>query len=97
MNDYLLQQINERRELLRIAGWDENGNSDDESLLGEVIPDDVISGILLAEVDSRKLSDSERLVMLNQLLVGGNETNYVINYEYVLATTFTARSLRPSG
>ena len=39
-----------------------------------MIPDDVISGILLAEVDSRKLSDSERLVMLNQLLVGGNET-----------------------
>ena len=75
MNEYLLQQINERRELLRIAGWDENGNSDDdESPLGEVIPDDVISGILLAEVDSRKLSDSERLVMLNQLLVGGNET-----------------------
>ena len=66
------------------------------NLLGEVIPDDVISGILLAEVDSRKLSDSERLVMLNQLLVGRNETT-VINYEYVLATTLTARSLRPSG
>tara|TARA_B100000965_G_scaffold403305_1_gene431096 strand:- start:4854 stop:5780 length:927 start_codon:yes stop_codon:yes gene_type:complete len=74
MNDYLLQQINERREKLRRAGWDEHNDLDNETLLGEIIPDDVISGILLAEVDSRKLSDSERLVMLNQLLVGGNET-----------------------
>lgn len=74
MNDYLLQQINDRREVLQNAGWGEHNVPDNEKLLGEVIPDDVISGILLAEVDSRKLSDSERLVMLNQLLVGGNET-----------------------
>ena len=33
MNEYLLQQINERRELLRIAGWDEDGNSDDDESL----------------------------------------------------------------
>ena len=34
MNEYLLQQINERRELLRIAGWDENSNSDDDESFG---------------------------------------------------------------
>jgi cytochrome P450 len=74
MNDYLLQQLNLRRDLLQVAGWTEHNLSNEQEILGVVIPDDVISGILLAEVDSRKLSDTERLVMLNQLLVGGNET-----------------------
>ena len=72
MNAYLLEHLNVRRSLLDDAGVDETDNAED--LIGGVIPDDVISGILLAEVDNRMLSDEERLVMLNQLLVGGNET-----------------------
>tara|TARA_B100002052_G_scaffold54373_2_gene47506 strand:- start:1569 stop:2441 length:873 start_codon:yes stop_codon:yes gene_type:complete len=72
MNAYLLEHLNIRRSLLEDAGFDETDTAED--LIGNIIPDDVISGILLAEVDNRMLSDEERLVMLNQLLVGGNET-----------------------
>ncbi|MBG00851.1 MAG: cytochrome [Acidimicrobiaceae bacterium] len=72
MNAYLLDHLNIRRSLLKDAGYDENDKP--ENVIGNIIPDDVISGILLAEVDNRMLSDTERLVMLNQLLVGGNET-----------------------
>ena len=72
MNAYLLEHLNIRRSLLDDAGVDETDSAED--LIGDIIPDDVISGILLAEVDNRMLSDEERLVMLNQLLVGGNET-----------------------
>ena len=72
MNAYLLEHLNIRRTLITDAGFSETDNT--ENLIGDIIPDDVISGILLAEVDNRILSDTERLVMLNQLLVGGNET-----------------------
>ncbi|MEG3585953.1 MAG: cytochrome P450 [Actinomycetota bacterium] len=72
MNAYLLEQLDSRRSLIEDAKTE--GLYDPESLIGNIIPDDVISGILLAEVDNRMLSDTERLVMLNQLLVGGNET-----------------------
>ncbi len=72
MNAYLLDQLNQRRTQLSEAGIDPATAT--ESVLGETISDDVISGILLAEVDGRRLDDKERLVMLNQLLVGGNET-----------------------
>ncbi|MEE2682734.1 MAG: cytochrome P450 [Actinomycetota bacterium] len=73
MNEYLLAQLNMRRSILEDAGIDSD-ESKPERLIGEIITDDVISGILLAEVDDRILTDTERLVMLNQLLVGGNET-----------------------
>ncbi|MGI9624731.1 MAG: cytochrome P450, partial [Acidimicrobiales bacterium] len=72
MAQYLEDQLNLRRVRLRDAGLDPANAGPD--VLGDVIPDDVTSGILLAEVDGRRLDDSERLVMLNQLLVGGNET-----------------------
>ncbi len=72
MEDYLLQQIENRRETLREN--DLPPETADSNVAGTVLPDDVITGILLAEVDGRKLNDKERLVMLNQLLVGGNET-----------------------
>ena len=72
MAEYLRNQLDVRRELLRAAGLDpETAGAE---VLGDMIPDDVTSGILLAEVDGRRVDDSERLVMLNQLLVGGNET-----------------------
>ncbi|MFN3215639.1 MAG: cytochrome P450 [Acidimicrobiales bacterium] len=72
INSYLLAQLDERRDVLRAAGLDPETAGPE--VLGSTITDDVISGILLAEVDGRRLDDSERLVMLNQLLVGGNET-----------------------
>tara|TARA_B100000579_G_scaffold130300_1_gene105193 strand:- start:294 stop:1214 length:921 start_codon:yes stop_codon:yes gene_type:complete len=72
MEEYLLQQIDNRRETLIDNGYPPE--TVDHSTAGTVLPDDVITGILLAEVDGRKLGDGERLVMLNQLLVGGNET-----------------------
>ena len=53
MNAYLLEHLNIRRTLLEEAGVDETNNAED--LIGSVIPDDVISGILLAEVDNRML------------------------------------------
>jgi cytochrome P450 len=43
-------------------------------VLGDAIPDDVMSGLLVAEVDNRRLDERELLIILNQLLVGGNET-----------------------
>ena len=72
MNAYLLAQLDERRSTLSEAGIDPDTAGPE--VLGDTIPDDVIGGILLAEVDGRRLGDDERLVMLNQLLVGGNET-----------------------
>ncbi len=72
MAGYLRGQLDARRAQLRAAALDPE--TAPQSALGEVIPDDVTSGILLAEVDGRRLDDAERLTMLNQLLVGGNET-----------------------
>ena len=72
MEEYLLQQIENRRQTLIDNGFPPE--TADQSVVETVLPDDVITGILIAEVDGRKLNDSERLVMLNQLLVGGNET-----------------------
>lgn len=72
INDYLLDQLDRRRLALRVDGVDPDTAG--AEVLGEAIPDDVISGILVAEVDGRRLDDDERLTMLNQLLVGGNET-----------------------
>ncbi len=72
MKDYLLQQIDNRRATL--AEHNLPPETTDPTVVGTLLPDDVITGILLAEVDGRKLGDDERLVMLNQLLVGGNET-----------------------
>lgn len=72
LNDYLAEQLEQRRIALRSAGLD----CDDagEEVLDDVLPDDVISGLLLAEVEGRRLDQRELLVILNQLLVGGNET-----------------------
>lgn len=69
---YFVEQLEDRRVLLRSAGHDPDSATDD--VLGDVLPDDVISGLLVAEADGRRLVESELLVVLNQLLVGGNET-----------------------
>lgn len=72
MNAYLMDQVEQRRTALRAAGHDPAQASDE--VLGDVIDDDVMAALLLAEVDGRRLDDRELSVMLNQLLVGGNET-----------------------
>jgi len=69
---YFTEQLENRRELLRAAGHDPSTSSDE--VLDDVLPDDVISGLLVAEADGRRLVERELLIVLNQLLVGGNET-----------------------
>lgn len=70
--NYFASQLDERRSLLRAAGHDPAAAPPE--VLGDVIPDDVVSGMLVAEVDGRRLTQPEINVILNQLLVGGNET-----------------------
>ena len=92
MEEYLLQQLEDRRTILIQSNL--SPETADPSVAGTVLPDDVITGILLAEVDGRKLNDAERLVMLNQLLVGGNETT--TSNEHFLAS-FGKSGTLPSG
>ncbi len=72
MADYFVERLEERRELLRLAGHDPDTAQAD--VLGDAIPDDVISGLLIAETEGRRLEHRELMTILNQLLVGGNET-----------------------
>ena len=72
MNDYFVDQIEQRRAALAAAGHDRDLAP--AHVLGDVIDDDVMSGLLIAEVDGRRLDRRELLIILNQLLVGGNET-----------------------
>lgn len=72
MNQYFIDQIGERRALLQAAGHDPMQAPPE--VLDDVIADDVMSGLLIAEVDGRRLDQRELLIILNQLLVGGNET-----------------------
>jgi cytochrome P450 len=60
-----------RHVLLRKAGVD----SPDESLLGNVLPDDLVSRLAVARVDGRSLDDKELSWTLLLLLLGGNETS----------------------
>lgn len=72
MNDYFVDQVEQRRSALEAAGHDPLLAPPE--VLDSVIADDVMSGLLVAEVDDRRLNDRELLIILNQLLVGGNET-----------------------
>lgn len=72
MADYFVDQIGQRRAALVAAGHDPLLAPPE--VLDSVIPDDVMSGLLIAEVDDRRLNERELLIILNQLLVGGNET-----------------------
>ena len=69
---FFTSQLDLRRRDLADAGVAEQDWS--EVHLGEVVPDDVMSGLLVASVDGRRLSEPELLNILQQLLVGGNET-----------------------
>lgn len=68
---YFQRVIDGRRELLREAGVD----SPDESMLGSVLPNDLVSRLAVAEVEGRSLDDKELSWTLLLLLLGGNETS----------------------
>ena len=69
---FFLDQLDDRRAALAAAGLTAEDWS--EHVLGDVISDDVMSGLLVASADGRRLTDPELLNILQQLLVGGNET-----------------------
>ncbi|MCP4907156.1 MAG: cytochrome P450 [bacterium] len=70
-DQYFGRVIDGRRELLRKAGIP----SPDESVLGNVLPNDLVSRLAVAEVDGRSLDDKELSWTLLLLLLGGNETS----------------------
>lgn len=69
---FFVEQLGQRRAALAAAGIEHDDWS--EALLGDVISDDVMSGLLVASADGRRLTEPELLNILQQLLVGGNET-----------------------
>ena len=69
---YFTAELERRRQMLRDAGLDPT--TAPAEVLGDVVPDDVISGLLVAEDEGRRLGQAELLTILQQLLVGGNET-----------------------
>ena len=46
----------------------------DRDAAGDVLPDDLISRLVVAQIDDRRLTDAELVALAVQLLVGGNET-----------------------
>ena len=68
---YFQQFIDARRDALRAAGVDHP----DESHLGTVVPNDMVSGFVVAEYQGRRLQDGEIHWVLLLLLLGGNETS----------------------
>jgi cytochrome P450 len=59
LDAYLGRQADQRRSLLEA---------------GQPLPDDLISGLVVAEHEGRRLSRDEMIPLIKQLLVGGNET-----------------------
>lgn len=70
MGAYFQGFIDERRRLLADAGISEP----DESHLGSLLANDLVSGFVVATYDGRRLTDEELQTILIQLLIGGNET-----------------------
>lgn len=70
MGAYFQAAIDERRAMLSAAGIGEPG----EEHLGDVVPNDLVSGFVVAVYDGRRLTDDELHHILIQLLLGGNET-----------------------
>lgn len=68
---YFQGVIDGRHELLRKAGVE----SPDESVIGSILPNDLVSRLAVAEVDGRRLNDKELSWTLLLLLLGGNETS----------------------
>jgi cytochrome P450 len=70
MGTYFQEFIDQRRSLLADAGVTEPG----EEHLGDVLPNDLVSGFVVATYQGRRLLDDELQTILIQLLLGGNET-----------------------
>jgi cytochrome P450 len=71
LDTYFRREIDQRRAMLAAAGIDEPG----EEHLGAVVPNDLISGFVVAEHQGRRLTDHEMLWVLLLLMLGGNETS----------------------
>lgn len=77
---YFAAVIAQRRAALRAAGLDDNdplegGTRSGPDQIGAVLPDDLVSAFVVAEVDGRRLDDHELSWILLLLLLGGNETS----------------------
>lgn len=70
-DEYFQRFIDERRAVLAAAGIDSPG----EEHLGTVVPNDMVSGFVVAEYQGRRLVDTEIHWVLLLLLLGGNETS----------------------
>jgi cytochrome P450 len=68
---YFQHHIDERRAALAAAGVVEPG----PEALGTVVPDDLLSGLVVAEHDGRRLGDDDLHLTLLLLLLGGLETS----------------------
>jgi len=64
------QQIGQRRDLLQGAHIDEPSNEQ----LGTVLPDDLISNLLVAKYQGRYLTDAELRRTIRGFFIGGNKT-----------------------
>jgi cytochrome P450 len=71
LDAYFQGEIDHRRALLAEAGVTEPAESD----LGTVLPNDMISGFVVAEYQGRRLTDHEMQWVLLLLMLGGNETS----------------------
>jgi cytochrome P450 len=71
LDAYFQTEIDRRRALLADAGVAEPG----EEHLGTVVPNDMISGFVVAEHQGRRLTDHEMQWVLLLLMLGGNETS----------------------
>ncbi|MCU0274424.1 MAG: cytochrome P450 [Acidimicrobiales bacterium] len=71
LDAYFQGHIDERRATLAAAGVTQPGPEH----LGAVVPNDLLSGFVVAEQDGRRLTDREMHLMLVLLLLGGLETS----------------------
>ena len=71
LDAFFQSHIDDRRAALRAAGIAEPGVQH----LGHVVPNDLLSGFIVAEQDGRRLDDRDLHLMLVLLLLGGLETS----------------------
>lgn len=71
LDEYFQIHIDERRAALRRAGVDEPSTEH----VGSILPNDLLSGFIVAEYDGRRLDDRDLHLMLVLLLLGGLETS----------------------
>jgi cytochrome P450 len=67
IDGYFIEELRRRRALVEAAG-------EGTEVVGTVLPDDILTAVMLAEHDGRPFTDEELLPLLLLVLVGGNET-----------------------